>query len=162
MENHTNIHSYDNVEKLQSELTGKEFEDYCKVKLDSAEGDIQFIKRHVYQNQPLDVCEIGSGNGKLLFRLEKEKLLCSATGYEVSKSRCVFAQKFQSFMDCKKSEIRNQNFLDDKDNDQKYDLIIAIDIVLQFVSPLYDKAEEDAVLWLKEHLKEDGLTEDKA
>lgn len=157
MENYANIHSYDNVEKLQSELTGKDFEDYCKVKLDSAEGDTQFIKRHIYHNKPMDVCEIGSGNGKLLFKLEREKLLNSATGYEVSECRCNFAQKFQSFMDSKKSIIKNQNFLDDKGNNQKYDLIIAVDIVLQIVAPLYDKAEEETLLWIRSHLKDDGV-----
>lgn len=157
MENYANIHSYDNVEKLQSELTGKEFEEYCRTKLDSAEGDLQFIKRHVYRNKPMNVCEIGTGNGKLLFRLEKEGLLCSALGYEVSKNRCNFAKRLQSFIDCKSSEIRNQNFLEDKDNNQKYDLIIAVDIVLQILSPLYDRAEEDVILWIKEHLKVGGV-----
>ena len=58
-------------------------------------------------------------------------------------------------MGCTMAEIVNQNFLEDR-SEKKFDLIVAVDIVIQVISPLYDKAEEDMFKWFYEHLEDDG------
>ena len=106
-----NLNAYEGVESL-SRFSDQDFKRYCTVKLASVEKHIHFIKKHVihsgYQGR---VLEIGSGNGKLLFRLEQEGLLEKGIGYEVSQSRCLFAEKFKNHVNSKKVEIVNENFL---------------------------------------------------
>ncbi len=58
-------------------------------------------------------------------------------------------------MGCSLSQIVNQNFLDDS-RKRKFDLIIAVDIVMQIISPLYDNAENDMFKWIDEHMEDDG------
>lgn len=58
-------------------------------------------------------------------------------------------------MGCNLSQIVNQNFLEDRTKD-KFDLIVAVDIVIQIISPLYDSAEKDMFQWIKEHLEDNG------
>lgn len=157
MQNYSNIKSYDNVEKLQCNLNEKEFREYCELKIASAESDFQFIKNSIYKGKAMNVCEIGVGNGKLLYRLEKEGMLRKALGYEVSESRCNFAKKFKEYMKCEQTQIINKNFLEDDENYDGYDLIIAVDIVLQVISPLYDNAEKETFVWIKKHLNKGGI-----
>jgi len=92
-----NLNAYEGVESL-SRFSDQDFKRYCTVKLASVEKHIHFIKKHVihsgYQGR---VLEIGSGNWKLLFRLEQEGLLEKGVGYEVSQSRCRSAEKFKNY-----------------------------------------------------------------
>jgi len=108
---HFNLNAYEGVESL-SRFSDEEFKHYCNDKLASVEKHIHFIKQHVirpgYQGR---VIEIGSGNGKLLFRLEQEGLLEKGIGYEVSQSRCLFAEKFKNHVNSKKVKIVNEDFL---------------------------------------------------
>jgi len=108
---HFNLNAYEGVESL-SRFSDEEFKHYCHDKLASVEKHIHFIKQHVirpgYQGR---VIEIGSGNGKLLFRLEQEGLLEKGIGYEVSQSRCFFAEKFKNHVNSKKVKIVNEDFL---------------------------------------------------
>jgi SAM-dependent methyltransferase len=108
---HINLNAYEGIESL-SRFSDEEFKRYCNDKLASVEKHIHFIKKHVihpgYQGR---VLEIGSGNGKLLFRLEQEGLLEKGTGYELSQSRCRFAEKFKNHVNSKKVEFFNENFL---------------------------------------------------
>lgn len=53
-------------------------------------------------------------------------------------------------------EIRNCNFLEDRIEQNEYDCIVMVDIVLQIISPLYDLAEHDTIEWVKKALKKDG------
>lgn len=102
------------------------------------------------------MCEVGGGNGKLLFCLEKMGLLEKGISYEVSKNRCDLAAKFARLASSRVVEIRNCNFLEDKVWENEFDCIIMVDIVLQIISPLYDLAESDAVQWVRRALKKDG------
>lgn len=154
MDNKDNLRSYKDVEKLQIDLPDQEFQRYCDAKLLSAEDDVSFIKQHIYQGHPLNVCEIGCGNGKLLLAMERENMIANAVGYEVSDSRCKFASKFLNTYESKKVQVVNKNFLDAPV--EKYDLIILVDIVLQFISPLYDQAEHDAMKWICDSLSTGG------
>ena len=108
---HINLNAYEGVESL-SRFSDEDFKRYCTDKLASVEKHIHFIKKHViqpgYQGR---VLEIGSGNGKLLFRLEQEGLLERGIGYEVSQSRCRFAEKFKNYVNSNKVKIVNEDFL---------------------------------------------------
>ncbi len=156
MKNSVNLRSYDGVEKVQSTFSDKEFKEYCDKKLESCTEDLEFIKNNIYSSHSLNTCEIGTGNGKLLFAMEKAGILSGGVGYEVSKSRCECAERFKRLMGCGLSQIVNQNFLEDRPK-RKFDLIIAVDIVIQIISPLYDNAESDMFKWIREYLEGDGV-----
>lgn len=158
MDNKVNLVSYQNVESLQLNLPDDEFKKYCELKLQSAEEDKAFIRKHIYQGKPMNVCEIGCGNGKLLLSMEQENMISHAVGYEVSEARCKFANKFLSRYDSKKVRIVNRNFLDEYENvNGEYDLIILVDIVWLFISPLYDRAEHDGMQWIYKNLRKGGM-----
>lgn len=79
-----NLNSYDGVENLDR-FTDKEFDEYCDEKLQGCLKHIAFIRNNI-SKEKLSVCEIGSGNSKLLYQLEKHNMLKSALGvYELSK-----------------------------------------------------------------------------
>lgn len=147
-----NLLSYDGVELIDrfSEL---EFENYCTEKLRSCDKHVEFIKK--IPGSIKKICEIGSGNSKLLYNLEKNNLLERGVGYEVSRSRYLFAEKFKKRYAYNKVENRNVDVLQDKTED-KFDLIIGVDIVMQLIAPLYKSAEVDLLKWVSEHLEENG------
>ena len=159
MENKENLLSYQNVESIQFNLPEDEFRKYCELKLQSAEEDKTFIREHIYQGEPMNVCEIGCGNGKLLLAMEQENMISHAVGYEVSETRCEFANRFLNTYGSKKIQIINNNFLDEQRNINigGYELFILVDIVWQFISPLYDEAERDAIQWIYKNLKKGGM-----
>lgn len=157
MNNKGNLISYEGVESIQFNLPDSEFEKYCELKLQSAEDDKAFIYENIYQGKPMNVCEIGCGNGKLLLSMERENMISHAVGYEVSGARCKFANKFLSRYGSEKIEIINKNFLEDRESVGGYDLIILVDIVWLIISPLYDKAEHDAIQWICKNLRGGGV-----
>lgn len=158
MDNQENLVSYQNVESIQFNLPDDEFKKYCESKLQSAEDDKIFIREHIYKGKPMKVCEIGCGNGKLLLSMERENMISHAVGYEVSEARCKFAKRFLDRYGSKKVQIINNNFLDKHENvNEKYDLIILVDIVWLIISPLYDEAEQDAMQWIYKNLRENGM-----
>ena len=155
MKNDVNLRSYEGVESVQGALSDEKFKEYCDEKLESCSDDLEFIKNNIYTSHRLNTCEIGTGNGKLLFAMEKNGILGGGIGYEVSKSRCECAERFKKLIGCRLSQIVNQNFLEDRLK-RKFDLIIAVDIVIQIISPLYDNAENEMFQWINEHLEDDG------
>lgn len=158
MDNKENLLSYQNVESIQLNLPEDEFEEYCELKLQSAENDIDFIRKHIWQGKPMNVCEIGCGNGKLLLSMERKNMISHAVGYEVSEARCKFANKFLNRYGSKKVKIINDNFLNDTEKESGgYDLIILVDIVWLFISSLYDRAEHDAMQWIYNNLRKEGM-----
>ena len=63
---------YEGVEDLKR-FNKKTFIKYCNEKIHSVDKHIVFLKKHVVNKDYKGrVIEIGSGNGKLLFRMEKE------------------------------------------------------------------------------------------
>lgn len=164
MLNFKNLASYDNVEKLQLSFDEERLKEYCNLKMETAKENADFIQEHLYRNKKISVCEIGCGNGKLLFELKKRGIVDYAVGYEVSNTRCKMAEKFQEILfgggnkeDKYKILIHNQNFLESNKNEKKFDVIIMVDIVLQIISPLYEEAFDDTIKWLKQNLNECGI-----
>ncbi len=85
-----------------------------------------------------------------------EGIIRKAVGYEVSESRWKFAEKFKEWLQYESHvENRNENILESQSN-EKFDVIIAVDIVTQIIVNLDEKAEERYFTWIYEHLKEDG------
>ncbi len=155
---HTNLSAYEGVESL-SRFTDDEFKVYCDDKLASVDKHIHFLKKHIVSSgSKIRVVEIGSGNGKLLFRMEEEGLLEYGFGYEVSKSRCEFANRFKAYVNSKKVEIRNENIFDMNPLAFKsgvVDLVIGVDIVINLIGGM-DIASIDNCIQLAKRISDNG------
>ena len=157
MNNRANLESYDGVEVVQlNEFSENELRAYLEMKMESAESNKLFIKEHVYRGNPLNVCEIGSGNSKLLYSLEMDNVLGEGTAYEVSSSRCRLAERFAEILHSKNVRNINSNFLDDAPKSGAYNLIVMVDIVFQIIAPLYDSAEKETMEWITKSLQDGG------
>ena len=108
--NYLNNRSYRNVESLKN-FNKNNLKKYYSSKLKSCDKHIDFIRKKIInKNCKVNICEIGSGNGKLLYRLEKENMIINGVGFEISKSRCKFAEEFRKFINSKKVKIKNKKF----------------------------------------------------
>lgn len=153
---HVNLSAYDDVENLDR-FDAKSFASYCDGKFAGCDKHIAFIKKHCAgKSWTGKVCEIGSGNSKLLYRLEKEGLLKEGFGYEISRSRHLFAEKFKSYIKSTKVENRNNDIFKAPPL-QNMDIILMVDIVFQLFGPLFPSAERDIISWIKNSLKKNGL-----
>lgn len=153
---HVNLTAYDDVENL-SRFTPESFNNYCDRKLADCDKHVAFIRKNCAKSGWAGkVCEVGSGNGKLLFRLEKEGLLSQGIGYEISLSRCAFARKFREHVKSKKTEIRDKNVLEEPPL-KNMDLVIGVDIVFQLIGPLSGGAEDKLLKWSASSLKKGGF-----
>jgi SAM-dependent methyltransferase len=101
------------------------------------------------------VCEIGSGNSKLLYNLEQANKLTTGLGVEVSPSRHAFAEKFRHYLDSQKVTNLNKDVFTLSPL-KEFDLVIAVDVVLQLISPLFEQAENNVLNWMLESLKPGG------
>ena len=110
---HINLTAYDEVEQLSS-FDHNSFAAYCEMKLAETTKHIQFLRKILPRDKRIDLCEIGSGNSKLLYRLEKEAMINSATGFEISSSRYAFAEKFKSYCNSNRVTNINKNIFDVK------------------------------------------------
>lgn len=155
MQQHPNLSAYNDVENL-NRFTDQEFINYCNKKLRECDVEREFIKKHCVDSQWRGkVCEIGSGNSKLLYNLEKGNLLQEGIGYEISQSRYLFAEKFKSYVESRCVQNINNNFLEEKPTDN-FDIVIGMDIVFQFIAPLYPDAIRDSLKWIYQSLRTDG------
>ncbi len=155
MAKHINLTAYNEVEQLKN-FTDETFRNYCNDKLNGCNKHLDFLQKLFPNNSKLSVCEVGSGNSKLLYALEKEKMISDAVGIEISHSRYLFAEKFKEYMHSKKVRNINKNIFEVKDI-QNCDLIIGCDIVMQLISPLARNAEYDFLRWCYNGLKKDGV-----
>lgn len=155
MEKHPNLSAYDDVENL-SRFTIETFKSYCNNKLKECEDEVLFIEKHCKDSQwQGKVAEIGSGNSKLLYSLEKAGLLTEGLGYEISKSRNIFAEEFKKNVGSKKVQNINNDFLKEA-LPYEFDLVLGMDIVFQFIAPLYPNAELDCLNWIYRSLRKNG------
>ena len=154
---HIDLTAYDDVENLDR-FNENSFINYCNEKLGGCTKHINFINKYIINNQWNGrVLEIGSGNSKLLYRLEKENLITNVGyGYEISKSRFNFAEKLKDYVNSKKVVNYNEDFLSSNLVHKELDLIIAVDIVLQLISPLKRNAESLLLKKIYKMLKKGG------
>jgi hypothetical protein len=152
---HINQTAYEGVEKIEK-FSDIEFRKYCDDKLHSCEKHIFFIKKNIHKSK-IKVLEVGSGSGKLLYSLEKNNIIESADGFELSKSRCIFSKKFGEYVDSKKVKIFNEDFVDSLLENKKYDLIIGIDVVVNLIAAVNEEYLEIFFTKLLSHLDENGM-----
>jgi len=156
--NRINYRSYRNVENLKY-FNSNSIKNYCNQKLISCNGHIKFIKKEIKNkdnNWSGKICEIGSGNGKLLYRLELENLLKFGIGFEISRSRFKFSKKFSEITNSKLVKILNKNFLNSKLKKNSFDLIIGVDIVFNLISANSIKEQSKFLNLCKKYLKKGG------
>ncbi len=153
---HLNNRSYRNVESLKN-FNKNNLKKYYNNKLKSCDKYISFIKKKIIKkNWNGNICEVGSGNGKLLYRLEKENIIMNGLGFEISKSRCKFSEKFKKFVNSKKIKIINKNFLKSKLSKESFDLIIGVDIIFNLISANSKKEAQIFLSLSKKYLKRGG------
>ena len=112
MVEHVNLTAYWDTECLEN-FTEESFQKYCDEKLATCVKLASFIKNKIIDaTWKGRVLEIGSGNSKLLYRLEQEGVLEEGTGVEISPSRHIFADKFKSYICSRKVTNINSNFLE--------------------------------------------------
>jgi hypothetical protein len=111
-EKHVNLIAYDDVENLNrfDDIT---FKTYCDAKINSCDKHIDFIKNNCIDenNWTGRILEVGSGNSKLLYRMEREGLLAAGYGFEISASRYQFAEKFKKYVNSRRVKNINDNIL---------------------------------------------------
>ena len=154
---HLNNRSYRNVESLKN-FNKNNLKKYYSSKLKSCDKHINFIKQKIInKNWKANICEVGSGNGKLLYRLEKENMIMNGVGFEISKSRCKFSEEFKKFINSKKVKIKNKNFLNSKLKNKSFDLIIGVDIVFNLITSNSKKEAKKTLSLSKKYLKKGGI-----
>jgi SAM-dependent methyltransferase len=150
-----NFRAYDGYEMLGS-FTSESFTRYCHEKLESCRIDVELISRYcIHPRWTGAICEIGSGNSKLLYSLEREGLLERGLGIETSQSRHRFAEAFRRHVGSKKVTNLNANLFDVEPKGE-FDLVCGLDIVLQMIAPVSDDAEERLFSWISRSLKTGG------
>ncbi len=131
---HINLVTYDDFERLDGFAGG--MENYRRSKLKSAEGHVSFIKK-LFPKKKITVLELGSGNSKTLFALEKAGVLGKGYGLEVSKSRYKFAELWKKEGGFECVENKNVDVLAANLHEFKsIDLYFCVDLAFQFFEPI--------------------------
>ena len=153
---HVNLTSYDNVEMLEN-FDSARFDSYCQNKLENCQKHVTFIQNHcdLGSNWQGKICEMGSGNSRLLYRLERENLLQTGLGIEISPSRHQFAEAFKAHIGSKKVTNVNENIFDFAPP-QQCDLLLGVDIALQLMTPVAADAEKNLFAWMRKAVKPNG------
>lgn len=155
MKSHENMAAYEGWENLSS-FSQESFERYCDAKLESCRSEVQLIREHCVGPQWAGkICELGSGNSKLLYALEKDGVLQDGTGLEISRTRHEFAQAFKLRVGSTKIRNLNANVFEIEPVTE-CDLICAMDIVLQMMTPVSESAEQRLFSWIQSSLKPGG------
>ena len=132
---HINLIAYDDFEKLEN--LGDKIDEYRQSKLESAQGHVNFIKNY-FPNKQITVIELGSGNSRTLFALEKAGILKKGYGLEISKTRFEFAELWKREWDFRcveniNTDATTMSFGDIKEN---IDLCFCVDLAFQFFEPM--------------------------
>ena len=152
---HVNLTSYDQVESLAN-FNPEMFDHYCKDKLNDCTKHVNFIRKHCNQKRwQGKVCEMGSGNSRLLYRLEQEGILTEGIGIEISASRHQFAQAFKDHIGSHKVTNLNKNIFD-LPPPTDCDLLLGVDIALQLMTPVSAIAERELLSWMRRAIKPGG------
>jgi hypothetical protein len=153
---HPNLRTHEGFEDL-ARFDEATFEKYIKNKLQECDKHINFIKKNLIDdNYGGRTLEFGSGNGKLLYRLESEGMLEQGFGFELSDSRNKFAKKLGKYLGSKKVTSIHRDFLSIDQQIAKFDLLIGVDIVAQLIPPVSEDAEANLFSTIKSVLANNG------
>jgi len=133
---HPNITAYEGVENLSS-FDEPTFIAYCEGKIFDCVKQVNFLREVINKESYTgNVLEVGSGNSKLLYALERNDLLNYGVGYELSSSRVEFANRFAKYVGSSKVVNLCEDFLEHDTNSESFDLVIGVDIVMQLIAPV--------------------------
>lgn len=152
---HVNLTAYEGVEKMER-FTEESFRKYCSDKLASCTKHVSFIKKFT-QKQLINVIEVGSGSGKLLFRMEQEGMLLQGVGFEPSSSRTFFASKFAKNVNSSLVGIFQEDFVKTSLQLGHFDVIIGIDVVINLIGAISKNYLHDFFIKSISYLKPGGI-----
>ena len=151
---HMNLTAYNGFEMLENFTGG--VEDYQKKKINDLKDQMSFIKKN-FPNKQITVVELGSGNSKALFAMEKDGMLKRGYGVEISKSRYEFAQLWKKEWNFKNVENINANAVDvDFKKFEDFDLLLCVDLAFQFFEPIKENRAFDILKEVNEKLLPGG------
>jgi SAM-dependent methyltransferase len=135
---HKNFLAYDNYEIFQNPT---EEDLYRQSKLKSCDEQVNFIKKLIKKDKIIFL-ELGSGNSKMLFNLEKNKLLFEGYGIEFSKSRFDFSEKWKKDSNTNIIFNFNEDFIKfDYNSLKKIDIAFCVDLAFQFCEPIKEESD---------------------
>jgi SAM-dependent methyltransferase len=152
---HVNLTAYEGVENM-GRFTEDSFQKYCSDKLFSCSKHVSFLKKHFPKSQ-FKILEVGSGSGKLLFRLEKEGMLLRGVGFEPSSTRTAFADSFAKYIKSSLVEIYQEDYVKSSLSGDRFDVIIGIDVVINLIGAISINYINDFFKKSIEYLEPDGL-----
>lgn len=154
---HRNLKAYDNYEHFDDPI---KLETYRHNKIDSASGHVSFI-RNIFDGRSVSVLELGSGNSKTLYALQRASLLECGIGLEVSEDRHSFAERWKSDWTFNKVENHHIDFTTCdvsayKKDELGFDLAFCVDLAFQFAEPIKAGNEKKLLYEIFNSLKEGG------
>lgn len=151
---HVNITAYNGFEKTEN-LVGR-MDDYRKDKITSAKSHVDFIKK-LFPGRKINVVELGSGNSRTLFALERAGALKKGYGIEISRSRFEFAERWKKEWDFTKVVNIHADARDVRLKDiGPFDLCFCVDLAFQFFEPVQKGAALDILRDTYKNLTENG------
>lgn len=151
---HINCIAYEDFELMEN-FSGN-IEAYRKDKIEFAKKHVSFI-REIFPGEKITVLELGSGNSKTLFALEKAGILELGYGVEISKSRFKFAEIWKKEWNFKLVNNINANAINlsfKKIND--FDCCFCVDLAFQFFEPILKGSALNMLRKLNKKLKKGG------
>ncbi|MCR4334879.1 MAG: class I SAM-dependent methyltransferase [Patescibacteria group bacterium] len=127
--------TYKNVESSKNFSNKKEMQEYRSLLMDRVyKKEIPFFKKKFPKGLG-EILEIGSGNSRILYALEKENLITTGTGLEISPSRSEFANIWKK--DLKSKNVKNicGDFLSINIK-EKFDTILCLTSIFPFFDML--------------------------
>lgn len=150
---HKNLSCYNNYEIFENDKLEHE---YRNSKLRSSNSHVNFVK-NIFGDRKINVVELGSGNSKTLYNFSINNLLNYGFGFEISKTRYEFAEKWKK--DLKIENVKNilDNFLNLKNYEIKnIDLFFVVDLAFQFCEPIEYGSEKNILFDIYNLLNENG------
>jgi SAM-dependent methyltransferase len=139
---HKNLSCYNNYEIFDNNELEKQ---YRESKLSSSNSHVNFVK-NIFDNQKINAVELGSGNSKTLYKLSISNILNYGFGFEISKTRHEFAEKWKKDLEINNVENIFDNFLNLKNYQIKnVDLFFVVDLAFQFCEPI-EKGSDKKIL----------------
>lgn len=150
-----NLTAYEGVEDLAGFNEPATVQAYRDERLDFVQPAVDFIRDKFFRNQPLDILDIGSGSGCLLFGLNRAGVLKHGVGVEVAASRWAFAQKWKEDLGTSRVDFLHMDIRDLEMTERQFDLCTIVDNTFAYLYPI-DAAAPGTVLTLVHSLLREG------
>jgi len=149
---HYNFTAFNEFEVFSSD---DEIREYREFKLKEVQKSVSFV-RNLF-NKKLNVLEIGSGNSKFLYALEKNGLLQQGYGIDVSSTRVEFADNWKRELQIENVSNINENILkSDLNRFPQLDLVYCVDLAFHLFDPAEKNSDIDLLNKCYKKLKNNG------